>query len=208
MPRHEGGSAEISFETLTVDDIEVRERDVVEDGERFVVSYAAAIQGMETSRINYKDLRRACTYLGVRYYKNRNKDTMLELIAQMKLNGKVPESYRRAIKKHQRDDEEVEEDIEETKKQRVMTEGESSDTALALPSNTGRATKDRAEALNMLYHIRQQIREVEQHLAAHLLSDGVGINYEDKAKRLKEDLQFYLEERRALMQQLESTRSL
>ncbi|KAG7397389.1 Retinoblastoma-like protein 1 [Phytophthora boehmeriae] len=267
MPRQEGSSAEISFETLTIDDIEVREKDVVEGSVRYVVSYAAAIQGMETSRINYKDLRRACTSLGVRYYKNRNKDTMLELIAQKKLKGEVPESYRHAVK-HQRDDEEEEGDVEETKRQRVVTEDENgvNGTTSVLPcttddsthppspprpsnpvdvanlvnpvapdapksptnesrsdsssasgnddeendsvvSATGRTIKDRVEALNTLCHIRQQIREVEQHLAAHLLSDGAGINYEDKAKRLKEDLQFYLAERRSLMQHLDNTRS-
>ncbi|POM77960.1 Hypothetical protein PHPALM_4577, partial [Phytophthora palmivora] len=81
-------------ETLSLDDIEIRERQQVEDGELCVVPYAHSVQGRETSKIAYRELRKICGYLGVRYYKNRTKGVMLEIIAQHKLKGRVPESYR------------------------------------------------------------------------------------------------------------------
>ncbi|GMF13627.1 unnamed protein product [Phytophthora lilii] len=83
-------------ESLTLRDVELRERQVLEDGEVCSVSYAHSIQGRETAKITYRELRKVCAYLGVRYYKNRSKDTMTELIAQKKLKGEVPESYRRS----------------------------------------------------------------------------------------------------------------
>ncbi|KUG01588.1 hypothetical protein AM587_10007328 [Phytophthora nicotianae] len=86
-------------ETLSLDDVEIRERQQVdEDGELCIVSYAHAIQGRETTKITYKMIRKVCTYLGVRYYKNQPKNVMLEIIAQKKLKGQVPESYRKKRK--------------------------------------------------------------------------------------------------------------
>ncbi|KAF4041442.1 hypothetical protein GN244_ATG06297 [Phytophthora infestans] len=92
--------SEWSFtETLSLDEVEIRERQKVDmDGEVCIVPYAHAIQGRETTKITYKTIRKVCTYLGVRYYKNQPKNVMLEIIAQKKLKGQVPESYRKKRK--------------------------------------------------------------------------------------------------------------
>ena len=88
-------ASEWSFtETLSLDDVEILQREQLEDGKVCTVSYASAIQGRDTSKITYRELRKVCSYLGVRYYKNRPKNLMLELIALKKLKGEVPKRYK------------------------------------------------------------------------------------------------------------------
>ncbi|KAF1792080.1 hypothetical protein GQ600_1788 [Phytophthora cactorum] len=155
-------------ETLSLDDVEIRERQQVEeDGELCIVPYAHAIQGRETTKITYKTIRKVCTYLGVRYYKNQPKNVMLEIIAQKKLKGQVPESYRkkrkvteRARPAHQDENRNGEnrESTEathplstNTKRQRVETdESNASTTAIITTSST---------ALNTFFHLVEHRNE-------------------------------------------------
>ncbi|GMF39473.1 unnamed protein product [Phytophthora fragariaefolia] len=265
-------AAKWSFtETLSLDEVELRERQVLEDGDVFSVWYAHSIQGRETAKITYRELRKVCSYLGVRYYKNKTKGVMLELIAQMKIRGQVPESYRflkRAEKKvkmqrtvvhvdaENRDPAENNEPVEtrdrvenqksechllstSRKRQRTavepisITSSSATNTFLqpvsptaseqrssstgygsGIPSTpesaTGEATvemslKERSDTFTLLRHVRQQIVDVEDEIAA-LTENGVVQLSDAKTERLVEDLHFYLSERRALMQQLESSR--
>ncbi|KAK1944459.1 hypothetical protein P3T76_004371 [Phytophthora citrophthora] len=268
MPR--GGEepySEWTFtETLTLDDVEIRERQQVdEDGDVCVVPYAYSVQGRETSRITYRELRKVCSYLGVRYYKNRPKDLMTELIAQQKLNGHVPESYRKKRpaenlmeqNQQQKENENVENQTstEENfpflirdKRQRV--EADAADDAPSMSTDTNATNAflqpvspvesnhqhsppptaepetpttpttptqpqapqihvemsltDRVDTFNLLRHIRQQIQHVEDELLAH--TNDSARSTVGKAQRLSEDLQFYLAERRSLIQQLEHSR--
>ncbi|KAL3660644.1 hypothetical protein V7S43_014398 [Phytophthora oleae] len=252
-------------ETLTLDDVEIRERQQVdEEGEVCVVPYAHAVQGRETAKITYRELRKVCSYLGVRYYKNRPKDFMTELIAQQKLNGHVPESYRKKRTaenmveqvQQQKENENVENQTptEETlplfisdKRQRVATDV--ADVPLPSISTDANATNaflqpvsavesahqhspstnnsteipttptepvlprihvemsltDRVDTFNLLRHIRQQIQHVEDEIVAHTGNDTARTSVV-KGQRLNEDLQFYLAERRSLIQQLENSR--
>ncbi|KAE8893530.1 hypothetical protein PF005_g19580 [Phytophthora fragariae] len=261
-------ASEWSFtETLSLDDVELRERQVLEDGEVCHVSYAHSIQGRETAKITYKELRRVCSYLGVRYYKNKPKDLMVELIAQKKLKGQVPESYRflKISRERKTDRERAVGDVENhdplenrdlldqdedhemseahqlfssPKRQRTATDlititSSSATNAFLQPaspaasehrsdfgsgsgipstptSTTDRnelemSTKERSDTFTLLRHVRQQILDVEEEIAAHTESGIVQLS-NIKTQRLAEDLEFYLSERQALMQQLASSR--
>ncbi|OWZ10698.1 hypothetical protein PHMEG_00016412 [Phytophthora megakarya] len=269
MGRAPGGQriSEWTFtETLSLDDIELRERTQVEDGELHRVPYAAVIQGRETSLIAYVELRKICGYLGVRYYKNRTKDTMLEIIAQHKLCGQTPESYRKKPEKKPQvllrqpmgEDEDREnqdpatesvespeilgvkrrrESMEETSPtsgtftittssnahtflQPIITSHISEErrspateydsgiptTPIEEPSRTVEMSlTDRVDTFNLLRHIRQQIQHVEEEIVRHTPSDMTQTSAL-KTQRLGEDLQFYLAERKSLIQQLENSR--
>ncbi|KAG1692123.1 hypothetical protein DVH05_025745 [Phytophthora capsici] len=247
-------------ETLTLDDVVIRERQQVdEDGDVCVVPYAYSVQGRETAKITYRELRKVCSYLGVRYYKNRPKDLMTELIAQQKLHGHVPESYKKkrpaenliehVQQQKENDDVENETPTEENfpflipdKRQKVAETEEPSISTDANATNaflqpvspvesnhqhSPRPTNDteipttptepqpprthvemsltdRVDTFNLLRHIRQQIQHVEDELLAH--TNNSGRSSVGKAQRLSEDLQFYLAERRSLIQQLEHSR--
>ncbi|EGZ19223.1 hypothetical protein PHYSODRAFT_327523 [Phytophthora sojae] len=279
-------ASEWSFrEPLSLDDVELRQRQVLEDGEVCDVSYAHSIQGRETAKITYKELRKVCSNLGVRYYKNKPKDLMMELIAQKKLKGQVPESYRflkitrerktdnrervvlhndvenrdpmenRSLFDNQVQDEEDQEDHEMSeahqlfispKRQRTATDpititsssatntflqpvspaasesehrsssspGYGSGSGSGIPSTSASVTdrnpgemslKDRSDTFTLLRHVRQQILDVEEEIAAHTESGIVQLS-NIKTQRLAEDLEFYLSERHALMQKLASSR--
>ncbi|KAL4156907.1 hypothetical protein PRNP1_005933 [Phytophthora ramorum] len=248
-------ACEWSFtESLTLDDVELRERQVLEeDGEMYMVTFAYSIQGRETAKITYKELRKVCAYLGVRYYKNRSKDTMTELIAQKKLKGEVPEEYKFVKKSEKKKAENQDPEANNrqrlitTKRQRTTTDNEleavttptitTSSTAThtflqpmsptlserqspsegfdsgisTTPSPTASripvemSLTDRTDTFTLLCHVRQQIRSVENEIVAHTESNEARISTV-KTQRLTHDLQFYLSERRALMQQLEHSR--
>ncbi|KAG6594352.1 40S ribosomal protein S17 [Phytophthora cinnamomi] len=274
-PGAEGGQRAWPFaETLSLDDVELRERQVLEDGEACNVSYAHSIRGRETANITYKQLRKVCSRLGVRYYKNKSKDVMVELIAQKKLKGQVPESYRflKSTRERGTDRERAVEDEEnrdpvdnrnllqnpEQEQDREMSEAHqlsispkrqrtaaepiiitsssatntflqpvspaasdsehrsmSTDYGSGIPSTPLSTTMDRtpvemslqerSDTFTLLRHVRQQILDVEEEIAAHTESGFVQLS-NVKTQRLAEDLQFYLSERHALMQQLESSR--
>ncbi|KAG7389857.1 Retinoblastoma-like protein 1 [Phytophthora pseudosyringae] len=269
-PGEERNSKWSFTETLSLEDVEIRERQQVEeDGQLCVVPYAHSIQGRETARITYQGLRKVCVYLGVRYYKNRCKDFMTELIAQKKLKGQVPESYKNKRKaekavelKQQRStdrDEDVENRVPEAttatekppsllisaKRQRVATDESDSPTVTNSASGTNMflqpvspaeedrrhspptayatgipttpsgpapprthvdmSLSDRVDTFTLLRHIRQQIQHVEDEIVAHTASDVAQVSTV-KTQRLTADLQFYLAERRALIQQLEDSR--
>jgi hypothetical protein len=248
-PAKEERMSEWSFtESLTLDDVDIRERDTIEDREVRRVSYAFSIQGRESSKITYRELRKVCSYLGVRYYKNRSKDVMLELIAQKKLKGQVPESYKLVKKTERPKDVDI---LSETqplfispKRQRVATDEAVADAITTSPSATNTflqpaspserrslspdydesgipttptepepprihadmALKHRADLFNLLRQVRKQIQDVEEEVAAHVETDEAQTS-SVKTQRLTEDLEFYLSERRSLMQQLENSRS-
>ncbi|CAI5723312.1 unnamed protein product [Peronospora farinosa] len=253
-------ASEWSFtETLSLDDVEILQREQLENGGAQTVSYASAIQGRDTSKITYRELRKICSYLGVRYYKNRPKNLMLELIAQKKLNGEVPTRYK-SVKisgnkttkglSENTDNENHEEHLVSAsnplsnnhKRQRVTTDKPVPAAAVvnsSSPINTflqpvsptrsdlrrspltnltsgisttpiqsepsaiyvGMSLKDRIDALNLLYHIRQQIQNVEETISTLTDNDS-----STKTQRLNEDLQFYLAERRSFIQQLGNSR--
>ncbi|RLN80481.1 hypothetical protein BBJ28_00001332 [Nothophytophthora sp. Chile5] len=236
MPRQAAGAAsppetpgKLAMESLTLGDVEVREKVVVEDGEEFVVSYAHAIQGQETTKIGYKELRRVCSSLGVRYYKNRPKEAMIELIAIKKLNGQVRSSLLRppetkmprqqprdsGRRKRQCVEAKSGVNIPPLRANLPVSVGPAIEPQLEAPRVPAPAVygnelvltaKDRAEAMSLLRSVRLQIDEIELEIAAHGETEDPGAASWTKVLRLKEDLEFYLAERRALMQKLERTR--